>query len=195
MTIKGVLRAVLSARGRAALSLGVVASIGATGTFAYWTDNVAVTGTTFTAGTIDLRVNDLDTVTGYTALNLATMVPGNSVAGVLTVKNNGTAPLKWTMSSSASNGDSKNLAGSLSVKVTNGTVSGTSPAATCGGTVISSASSLNGPLVTTGQLLAAGGGGSQTICVQVTLDPNAPSSVQGGTSNIGFSFTGTSDLS
>ena len=35
-------------------------AVGATGTFAYWTDDVTITGTTFTAGTLDLQVNDAE---------------------------------------------------------------------------------------------------------------------------------------
>ena len=48
-------RMLASARTRAALSLGVVLAVGATGTFAYWTDAVPITGASFTAGTIDLQ--------------------------------------------------------------------------------------------------------------------------------------------
>ena len=89
-------RCLASARTRAALSLGVVLAVGSTGTFAYWTDDVTVSGTTFTAGTLDLQVNDLNTVAAYTSLNLTTMVPGNSMAGTLVIKNNGNVPLKYT---------------------------------------------------------------------------------------------------
>ena len=77
-------RLVVSARGRAALGLGVVLAVGATHTFAYWTDAVPVTGTTFTSGTIDLKLNGSDSVSGYTTLSLPAMVPGNSTAGILT---------------------------------------------------------------------------------------------------------------
>ncbi len=34
--------------------------VGATGTFAFWTDDVTITGTSFTAGTLDLKVNNSD---------------------------------------------------------------------------------------------------------------------------------------
>ena len=90
-----------SPRLRALLGLGLVSVLGATGTFAAWTDNAVVTGTTFTSGTIDLRVDNQDSLPAYTSLNLATMVPGNSTAAVLTIKNNGTAPLKYTAVSTA----------------------------------------------------------------------------------------------
>jgi predicted ribosomally synthesized peptide with SipW-like signal peptide len=189
-------RRLASARTRAALSLGVVLAVGATGTFAYWTDSVTVSGTTFTAGTIDLKVNNADSVSGYTSLNLGNLVPGNSVAGILTIKNSGTAPLKFTAATTATNADNKNLRGALVVKVTGDTsVSGASPAATCAGTALAGwSTTLNGPLLSTGQQLAPGGG-TQTICVQVTLPANADTALQGATTSVDFSFTGTSDLS
>ena len=105
----------------------------------------------------------------YTTLNLATMVPSNTVAGVLTIKNTGTAPVKYTAVSTASNADGKGLGAALVVKVTgDASVTGTSPSATCAGTALAgTATGLGGNLVTTGRLLA--GGASESVCVQVTL--------------------------
>ncbi len=184
-----------SGRIRALLSLGMVLGLGATGTFAYWTDDVTVSGTTFTAGTIDLRVNNSDAVTGYTALNISAMVPGNSTAGILTIKNNGTAPLKYTAAATASNADGKGLGAALVVKVTaDSSVTATPPTATCAGAaLLGSGTALNASLVPTGRLLAAGA--SETICIQVTLPVSAVTALQGATTSVGFTFTGTSDLS
>jgi predicted ribosomally synthesized peptide with SipW-like signal peptide len=185
----------LSQRVQALLALGVLAVPASVGTFAFWTDDVTITGTTFSAGTLDLKVNTLDTVTGYTTMNLTTMAPGNSVAGVLTVRNNGTVALKYTAVTAATNADTKNLRGALVVKVTGDTaVTGSSPAATCAGTALSGTSTaLNGGLVTTGRLLAAAT--EEKLCVQVTLPTTALSALQGATTDVTFTFTGTSDLS
>ncbi len=184
-----------SARLRAALSLGVVLGIGSVSTFAFWTDTVTVTGTTFTAGSIDLRVNNQDTVTGYTSLNISTMVPGSSTAGILTIKNQGLSPLRYTATTTATNTDSKNLRGALTAKVTLDTsTTGSSPSATCsGGAAAGTGSTLNGGLVTTGRLLAPGA--SEILCVQVTLPSGASTSLQGASTDVVFSFIGTSDLS
>lgn len=189
------LRVLASARLRAALGLGVVLSGFVTGTFAYWTDAATVSGTTFSSGTIDLRVNNLDTVTGYTSMNISTMVPGNSMAGVLTIRNNGTAPLKYTALTTATDADGKNLRGSLTVKVTGAAaVTGSSPAMTCGGTTLTgSGSTLNGSLISTARQLAAGA--SETVCVQVTLPAAASTTLQGATTSVVFTFNATSDLS
>jgi predicted ribosomally synthesized peptide with SipW-like signal peptide len=188
---RSVLGALRSARLRALLGLGVVLSVGATGTFAFWTDDVTVAGTSFTAGTQDLKVNNLDTVTAYTALNATALVPGNSTAAVLTIKNNGTAPLKYTAATTATS----TLGAALVVKVTGDALtSGAAPATTCPGTALpGTTTSLNGGLITTGRLLAPGA--TETICLQVTLPAGAATTLQGGSTNVGFTFTGTSDVS
>jgi predicted ribosomally synthesized peptide with SipW-like signal peptide len=188
-------RGVASARVRAALGLGVVLTVGVTSTFAYWTDSITVSGATITAGTIDLKVNGNDTVTGFTTLNISTMVPGNSTAAVLTIANTGTAPLKYTGSTTATNADGKNLAGALTVKVTGDTAtSGTAPAVACAGTALAGAgTTLNGSLLSSGRQLAAGA--SEKVCVQVTLPAAASTSLQGATTSVVVTLTGTSDLS
>jgi hypothetical protein len=189
------IRIAIPERVQALLALGILAVPASLGTFAFWTDDVALTGATFSTGTLDLRVNGLDTVTGYTTLNISTMVPGNTVAGVLTVRNNGNVPLKYTAVTAATNADTKNLRGALVVKVTGDTsVTGTSPAATCAGTALTGTNTaLNAGLVTTGRLLAAAT--EEKICVQVTLPTAAANSLQGATTDVTFTFTGTSDLS
>lgn len=199
MSSHRVSRRVRSGRVRAVLALGVALGVGATGTLAAWTDDVAISGTTFSSGTLDLRVNDADTVTAYTTLNLANMVPGESVAAVLTVKNQGTAALKWTATKSTANTVSgKDLASSLDVKITSAaTVTGSGRALTCGGTAIASTATSMATgstvLVPTGRQLA--GGASEPICVQVTLNAGASTTLQGAGVTAAFTFTGTSDLS
>lgn len=189
---RGVLR---SARVRAVLGLAVVLALATPGTYAHWTDEVQVSGTTITSGTIDLRVDGQDQVTGYTALDIAPMVPGNSTAAVLTIRNNGTAPLKYTAATSATNADGKSLGTALVVKVTgDATVTGATPATTCAGAALpGTATSLDGPLLSTGRLLAPDV--SEKVCVQVTLPTNAASALQGATTTIGITFIGTSDVS
>ena len=81
------------------LSLGVVFAVATTGTLAYWTDNVTVNGSTLTTGTINFQVNGQESIATYAGLNISNMVPGNTTAAVVTVRNNGTAPLKYTVSS------------------------------------------------------------------------------------------------
>jgi predicted ribosomally synthesized peptide with SipW-like signal peptide len=184
-----------SVRVRAVLGFAVVLALATPGTYAQWTDEVQVNGTTITSGTIDLRVNGQDQVSGYTALDLAPMVPGNSTAAVLTIRNNGTAPLKYTAATSSTNADGKSLAAALVVKATGDTTAtGTTPATTCAGAALpGSAASLDGPLLSTARLLAPDA--TEKVCVEVMLPENAELALQGATTTIGITFTGTSDVS
>lgn len=179
---------------RATLGLGVALSLGTLATQAAWTDAVTVTGATFSTGSVDLQVNGVDTAADFTTINLAGMVPGNSTAGVLTIRNNGTVPLAYTAASTATDPDGKNLAGGLVMKVTgDATTTGTTPARTCAGASLpGTGTSLNGTVIGTGRVLAAGA--SEKVCVQVTLPANAPSSLQGAVTVATMTFTGTSDV-
>jgi predicted ribosomally synthesized peptide with SipW-like signal peptide len=184
-----------SPRVRAALALGVVLSAGTLGTRASWTDAVTVVGASFSTGTIDLKVNNADANADFTSIGLTGMVPGSTTAGVLTVKNSGTADLKFTATTASTNADGKNLAGALVVKVTaDSAVTGSGLARTCAGTALAgTGTALTGSLVSTGRVLAAGA--SEKLCVQVTLPANAASALQGATTTATLTFSGTSDLS
>jgi len=179
-----------STRVQAALSLGVVLAAAATGTFAYWTDSATVSGTTISSGSIDLMVNNQQNDTGFTTMSLSNMVPGNSAAGVITVKNNGNSPLTYYVDGAAGNADSKGLGAAMAVKVTgDATRSGTTPNFTCS----SSALANTGTAFTTNliqsanpRLLAAGA--SETLCVQATLPAGANTSLQNATTNVSFTF-------
>ncbi len=180
---------------RSLLSLGMVVGLGATGTYAYWTDTVSVTGTTISTGTIDLKVNNADSVSDFTTMNVTTMVPGDSTAGVVTVKNSGTAPLKYYVDAAPSNADGKGLGAALTVKVTGDAATGGSGrAVTCPGTALSPsgttfAASMLGSAGTP-RLLAPGA--SESVCIQATLPTTAPGTLQAATTNITFTFNGTS---
>jgi len=173
---------------RAVLSLGLVLGFGSAGTFAYWTDEAVVSGITFTAGTLDLELqDDADDSVTFTALNISNMIPGQSVAGVLKVENAGNVGFTYTATTSVSN---STLAGALDVKVTNGSVSGTSPSATCSGSQLSgTGTKLNQNLVTTSRSLAASA--SENLCIQVSMPSGASSSLQGATTTVSYTFTAT----
>lgn len=173
---------------RAVLSLGLVLGIGSAGTFAYWTDEAVAQGISFTAGTLDLELqDDADDSVSFTTLNISNMIPGQSVAGVLKVENAGNVGFTYAATTSVSN---STLAGALDLKVTNGSVSGTSPSATCSGTQLSgTGTKLNQDLVSTSRSLAAGA--SENLCMQVSMPSGAASSLQGATTTVTFTFTAT----
>ncbi|MFL6090587.1 MAG: TasA family protein [Aeromicrobium sp.] len=177
---------------RAALSLGLALGVGSAGTFAYWTDSSTVTGITFTAGTLDLKVNNLDNVTGYTSLNISNMIPGQSVAAVLTVKNAGNVGFTYTANGTATNVDSKNLRGALVLKVTGGSVTGSSPSATCSGSALTgSGTSLGATFTLLGTARSLAASASEPVCVEVSMPSNASSSLQGSTTDVVLTFTAT----
>ncbi|MGY2874991.1 putative ribosomally synthesized peptide with SipW-like signal peptide [Marmoricola sp. URHA0025 HA25] len=197
-----------STRVRAALGLGVVVALGTTGTFAFWTDSVAVSGTTFTSGRLDLQVDNADSVANASGtLSMTNMAPGSTSAQILTVKNNGNIPLKWTLAGLLTGGAddaafSSAAAISLTIR-TGATVSGSGNTATCsGGTVLAGPSTLtttSAALVATPQPTTAGSGlgaaATVPLCFQVTFSAAAPTTLQSKTTKATFTFSGTSDLS
>ena len=186
-----VLRHLRSVRLRAAIALGAVLAVGVGGTYALWSDTVPVSGVDISTGTLDLKVNNLDSVPAYTDLNLSGMVPGNTVAGILTVRNAGTIPLTYYATAAATNADGKGLGAALVVKVTaDSAVTGTAPNRTCAGSALATTgTSFAGNLAGTPAAqrpLAVGA--AETLCVQATLPSTAASSLQGATTNVSLSF-------
>ena len=192
-----------STRLRALLCLGLLCGVFVTGTYAYWTDDVTITGSTFTAGTLDLQVNSADSWTTTTlGMSSTPMVPGNTSAEVLTVKNNGTVPLKYTLTGGLAGTDAAAFNTAASLKLTivaGGTRSGSGNAATCtGGSTIFGPTALTNVTTTAiigtrrGPIAAAG---TEALCFEITFDAAAPSSLQGKTATATFTATGTSDVS
>jgi predicted ribosomally synthesized peptide with SipW-like signal peptide len=193
----------LSTRLRAVLCLGLAGGLLATGSFAFWTDDVTITGTTFTAGVLDLQVNTSDSYTTTTlGMSSTPMLPGSTSAEVLTVKNNGTVPLKYTLTGGLTGTDAATYGTGAVLKLTivsAGTRSGTGNAATCtGGTTIFGPTALTN--VTSTAIIGTRRGpvavaGTEALCFQITFDGTAASSYQGKTAAATFTATGTSDVS
>lgn len=179
-------------RTQAIASLGLVLAAAATGTYAYWTDSATVSGSTISSGSIDLFVNGANNDLAYTALSFSNIVPGQSSAGVITVKNNGLSPLTYYVDGTASNGDGKGLGAALVVKVTGDAARTTSGSSfTCAGSALANtgtafAANLVGSSGTPRQLAA---GASETLCVQATLPSGTTGTgLQNASTNISFAF-------
>lgn len=194
-----------STRVRAALGLGVVLALGTTGTFAFWTDSVTVTGQTLTTGTIDLQVGATavgasDSFT-TTTMNASAMVPGNTVAQTLVLKNHGNVPIKWTLKGgvTGTNAAAFSTAQALLLSVTDGTAS----SGTCSGSPVAGITNVPLTNVTTTDIIAArqaqiaGNDGTKGICLQIKLSDTADQSTLSGgkVATPTFTFTGTSDIS
>lgn len=194
-------RSTRSVRVRALLTLGLLVGLVVTGTSAFWTDDVTITGSTFTSGTLDLQVNDADSY-ATTTLGMSLMVPGNTSAEVLTVKNNGTVPLKYTLTGGLTGTDAAAFSADSAVRLTvvaGGSKSGSGNTSTCtGGTTIYGPTALTTTTTTSligtprGPLAAAG---TEALCFQITFSSTAASSLQGKTATATFTATGTSDVS
>jgi len=198
-------RVLSSVRVRALLSIGVALGIGATGTFAFWTDDVVISGSSFTAGRLDLKVNGVDAYPS-TTLSMTGMVPGNTVAEVLVVQNVETAPAKYSLIGGLTGTDAADYsaAGANGLLLTirlGGTRSTSTATPTCsGGTPLVTDQALTN--VTTASILARrpaaplpGTTGTESLCFQVKLGDNAPTGLQGKTATAQFTVKGTSDAS
>lgn len=190
-------RRLKSTRTKALLSLGVVAALGASGTFAFWTDTVTISGTSISTGSIDLLVNDdADDAVAFTSINVTGLLPGGTTAGLIKVNNAGLSPL--TYYATAVVGGQVFPSNVLTVKISAATA--TVPAAggsgaTCAGTAIPG---LPTGFATGNFIGSAGGqrplavGATEYFCVQATLDANADQALYSAkTTTVALTFTAT----
>ncbi|MHC3129017.1 MAG: hypothetical protein IBV52_02955 [Candidatus Bathyarchaeota archaeon] len=74
------------------LAIGLVASLAGAGLYAVFTDTESSTGNTFTAGKLDISLGTSSWSTGFD-----NMKPGDTVTFTITVGNDGTLPLDYTI--------------------------------------------------------------------------------------------------
>ncbi|MFZ2177726.1 MAG: SipW-dependent-type signal peptide-containing protein [Rhodococcus sp. (in: high G+C Gram-positive bacteria)] len=188
-------------RVRAILALGIVLGLGAVGTLALWSNSAVATSGVFSTGTIDLRVNEVDTYsfTGTSGLTMTNMLPGESRAATLQVQNKlSTLPVTYSMAAGTAAG-SPLLADYIQLRVF-GSASPTNAASgglntgSCSGAQIASAALRAGasvPVITAPQPLVAATG-TQDLCFVAALAANAPLSVQSQTlATITLTFNAT----
>jgi len=172
-----------------ALGASVVAvfglSVGAM-SLALFTDDVNVNNNSFTAGTVDL------TTTPTTAVFTVTgMMPGDDRYGQLTVTNSGNASFRYSMTTSATNPDTKDLRNQLTLEVRE-KAAGTCAADFTGNAVVNSTalqgasfgSSTQGQ--DTGDRVLASG--SEALCFKVHMPNGTDDTYQGATTVATFSF-------
>lgn len=192
-----------SGRARALLTLGAVGALalglGAQGTFAFWTDEATVTTGSFASGTLDITLNGAlagapnnGGTTNLSALALANMVPGESIAVAFPVANAGTTPLTYTATGTATGA----LASSMQFSVYPGTASNTGTAA-----ANTRAGACTGSAIATNQVLTASSAAvigtprslapaaSESICVIARLDSAAGNATQSQTMSASLVFS------
>ena len=181
--------ALISARARAIMSIGIVLGLGAVGTLAAWSDTATATSGTFTTGRLDIKVGNPAVDNNPTAFSTTLANPaifaGDTVAAGLLVSNAaGSVANTYTISVVASDAA---LGNRLNSSVHTGLPSGSA----CSGAAISTVTGLetSKPFPALNRPLAVNG--SDQLCISVTMTAGAqPSPALTGT--ITYTITATS---
>lgn len=180
--------------GRAAITLALgVVGMALVASSALFTDSTTIGSNSFTNGTVVISTDPV--TTAITAGNLA---PGDSVYGTVKVSNSGTLPMRYAVTSSATNADSKALASQLQMTVKSG-VSSCDAAGFAGGSTLYNAGALGG-LVSAMNILGDPATGAQTgdrtlaaatnetLCFRVTLPSTTSNTYQAATTTATLTF-------
>jgi hypothetical protein len=172
-------------RALAALLLLVllVPSIGASYfTLALFTDQETVTAD-FTTGTIDLDGVKIDAL----VLTTSALMPGDTVTDDVVVENDGSAQLRYAMTTSSTNADSKALRDALTLTIK--TIDVTTPGTPCNDFDGASTAKFGNPAqgADSGDrtLNAAA---NETLCFRVSLPSGTGNGSQGATTTTTFTF-------
>jgi hypothetical protein len=171
----------------------LVPSIGTTAlSIALFTDTES-SASTFTTGTIILDDVKIDAL----VLTTSALMPGDTVTDDVVVENDGTAQLRYAMTTSSTNADSKALRDALTLTIK--TIDVTSPASPCNdfdgsstlysGVLGASTATFGDPTAgaqTGDRTLAAGA--NETLCFRVSLPSSTGNSAQGATTTTTFTF-------
>lgn len=179
-------------RAMTVIGLAVI-GIGTLASSALFTDNATVTNNSLTNGTVDIATDPAST-----AISTSNMAPGDTAYGTVKVSNSGTLALRYAMTSSATNTDSKALASQLQMTIKSGVASCDSGGFSAGSTIynagalggLGSSIAIIGDSATGQQsgdrTLAAGA--DETLCVRVNLPSSTSNTYQGAATTATFSF-------
>jgi hypothetical protein len=170
-----------------ALAAGLLTAsiIAVSGSLAIFTNAPTLSGNAFTTGTVVLGLTPATAL-----LTSASMMPGDTVAGSLLVSNSGTGQLRYAMTSSSTNADTKGLMNQITLTVK---ALGTSCAVFDGTSLYSgalSAAAFGDPA----QGAQAGDrvldpATSETLCFQANLPAATGNAFQGATTTTTFTFS------
>lgn len=158
------------------------------GTYATFTDS-GTAGSAFTAGTVDLLISgETDDAYAFTSIEMSNMKPGDVSFAPLTIRNDGTLGFTYTMSTSATNADSKGLADQmrLEARVVAGTCDTVSFAASV--TTVVPDGALSAAAISSRSLSSAT---EEVLCYKASLPAGANDSYQGATTTATFTFSAT----
>jgi type II secretory pathway pseudopilin PulG len=175
------------------LFLLLIPSVGATYlTLALFTDQETVTAD-FTTGTIDLDGTKIDAL----VLTTSALMPGDTVTDDVVVENDGTAQLRYAMSTSSTNADSKALRDALTLTIK--TIDVTTPGTPCdnfdGASTLysgvlgaSTAKFGNAAQGSDSGDRTLNAGANETLCFRIALPSGTGNSYQGATTSTTFTF-------
>lgn len=162
------------------LLLASLASLGAgISSLAIWTDSGTTSGS-FTTGTVDLSVSPA------TVLTVTGLAPGQSGSAALTVTNSGTLAVRYAMTGSSTNADSKSLRDQLELTVSTGACPGSTALFGPGALADAAFGDPTQGDDTGDRTLAAAA--SETLCFAWSLPASTGDSFQGSTTTATFTF-------
>jgi predicted ribosomally synthesized peptide with SipW-like signal peptide len=182
-------------RRRPILLLAILAAVGigaAQFSLALFTDTETVDGV-FSAGSIDLDGVKIDALT----LSTGALMPGDTITDDVVVENVGTAQLRYAMTTSSTNPDSKLLYSVLALTVK--TIDTTTPGVPCDnfdGAIVMAASVLGPNTAKFGDVTSGAQAGdrvlnaaaNETLCFRITLPQGTGNAYQSSTTTTTFSF-------
>ncbi|MDV7133202.1 hypothetical protein [Williamsia muralis] len=182
--LRALTSALISRRLRAILSIGMVIGISVVGTMALWSSTVSTQSGVFTTATIDIHILDNGTETASFAFAPVGLLPGQSAAKVITVSNTGSAAFTYNALVSSANalGQGMTLKVVAGATATNGTC-GTGTTLTTSATITSTATAFF-----TGRGPVAASGGTDALCLQLSLPITALASLAGTSGSVVFTF-------
>jgi predicted ribosomally synthesized peptide with SipW-like signal peptide len=184
-----------SRRRRLVFILPVLAMVGVGAgqlSLALFTDSETVDAT-FGTGSIDLDAAKIDAL----VLTSSAMMPGDSITDDVVVENDGTAQLRYAMTTTSTNADGLGLRDVLTLTVK--TVDATLPATPCDdfdGTTVLAATVLGASGASFGDPTAGADSGdrtlnaasNETLCFRVTLPSGTGNAYQGAATTTTFTF-------
>jgi predicted ribosomally synthesized peptide with SipW-like signal peptide len=182
-------------RRRLALILPALAMVGIGAgqlSLALFTDTETVDAT-FGTGSVDLDATKIDAL----VLTSSAMMPGDSTTDDVVVENDGTAQLRYAVTTSSTNADGLGLRGVLTLTVRE--IDATAPSTPCDdfdGAVALSATVLGASTAGFGDPTPGADGGdrelnasaNETLCFRVTLPSGTDESYQGAATTTTFTF-------
>jgi camelysin-like metallo-endopeptidase len=168
------------------LTIGMLAGAPWAVTHAVWTDSQAVTGNTFSTGSVDISTSPTSAL-----VTLSGMVPGDKVTAPLTVQNAGTLQLRYAMTTGISG--STTLSDGLELQIKSTVTTCSNAGFDTDGTSLYNSTLTSGAIGSAAQGAQAGdrtldGSASEVLCFQVRLPSSASSTLQGLSTTATFTF-------